>query len=359
MMTYDTLKQQREYLLLECISGSRAYNLHVPTSDTDLKGIFIVPQAELYGMSFTDQVANDSNDEVYFEIKRFLELLEKNNPNILELLNTQRKNCLFRHPLMDLIKPEDFLSRLCLDTFAGYAQTQIKRARGLNKKINQSFPETRKDILEFCYVVQGSQSIPLKQWLEARQLQQEDCGISRIDHFRDAYALFHRYQFPRPVSLKGLFSGPQANDVQLSAIPKGVEPVAVMHFNKDGYTVYCKEFASYWDWVEHRNEARYQHNQQLGADYDSKHMMHTFRLLSMAEEIARYREVRVFREDRDFLLSIRNGEFAYETLLQMAAEKLTHIQELYAQSDLPERPDPSLTQRLLIKIREEFYGKKK
>lgn len=358
MMTFETLKQQRQYLLLECVSGSRAYNLHTPTSDTDLKGIFILPQQELYGMTYTDQVANATNDEVYFEVRRFLELLEKNNPNILELLSTHADNQLYRHPLMQLVRPEDFLSRLCLETFAGYAKTQIKRAKGLNKKINQSFPEVRKDILEFCYAVQGSHSVPMKVWLEQHQIQQHDCGLSRIDHFRDAYALFYRQQFTAPVSFKGIFSGEQANDVQLSAIPTGTEPAAIMHFNKDGYTVYCKEFAAYWDWVENRNEARYQHNQQLGADYDSKHMMHTFRLLEMAEEIARYKEVRVYRQDRDFLLSIRNGAFTYDTLLQMATEKLEKIQAWYAVADLPERPDPAYTEQLLIKIREEFYGKK-
>ncbi|MFY0255658.1 hypothetical protein ACDQ55_17070 [Chitinophaga sp. 30R24] len=30
-MTFATLQQQRAYILLECISGSRAYNLQVPT----------------------------------------------------------------------------------------------------------------------------------------------------------------------------------------------------------------------------------------------------------------------------------------------------------------------------------------
>ncbi len=80
-----------------------------------------------------------------------------------------------------------------------------------------------------------------------------------------------------------------------------------MHFNKDGYSIYCKEYKTYWDWVEKRNDTRFEHNKSLGKNYDAKHMMHTFRLLNMAEEIALYKEVRVFREDRDFLLSIRNG----------------------------------------------------
>lgn len=358
-MTFESLQQQREYLLLECISGSKAYNLQLPTSDTDVKGVFILPPSELYGMTYTPQVSNESNDEVYFEIKRFLELLDKNNPNILELLSTTDRNLLFRHPLMDLIRPTDFLSKLCLETFAGYAKTQIKKAKGLNKKINQSHGAERKDVFEFCYVIIGGQSVPLRAWLHEKQLQQQDCGLAKIDHFRDVYALYHTSQFEPGTTFRGIFSGPDANDVQLSAIPKGAEPLTIMQFNKDGYTVYCKDFAAYWEWVKLRNEARYEHNKELGADYDSKHMMHTFRLLTMAEEIALYKEVRVYRSDRDFLLRIRNGEFSYEELLDMATQKLHDMEQLYAASDLPDHPEPTLAASLLIRIRDEFYVPKK
>lgn len=354
-MTFEGLQQQRKYILLECISGSKAYNLQLPASDTDIKGVFILPQQELYGMTYTPQVANPGNDEVYFEIKRFLELLEKNNPNILELISTGGVSRLQHHPLMELVKAADFLSRLCLETFAGYAKTQIKKARGLNKKINQSFPAERKDVFEFCYVIAGGQSVPLRDWLYEKDLQQQDCGLARIDHFRDVYALYHRSQFDTGVKFKGIFSGADANDVQLSPVPKGADPLAIMQFNKDGYAVYCKDFAAYWEWVALRNEARYEHNRELGADYDSKHMMHTFRLLTMAEEIALYKEVRVFRHDRDFLLRIRNGAFSYDDLLEMAMQKLHHMEQLYATSDLPEHPDPELAAALLVKIREKYY----
>jgi predicted nucleotidyltransferase len=82
-MTYEQLKQQKQLILLECVSGSTAYNLNVAGSDIDKKGIFIMPQKQLYGFDRQDQIANSTHDEVYFEIDRFLELLTKNNPNIL------------------------------------------------------------------------------------------------------------------------------------------------------------------------------------------------------------------------------------------------------------------------------------
>jgi hypothetical protein len=357
-MTFEELMQEPEYLLLKCISGSRAYNLALPSSDTDIKGVFVLPQKELYGLNYTPQVTNDSNDEVFYEVSRFTDLLCKNNPNILELLSTPVNFVLYRHPLMDLIKPEDFLSKLCLDTFASYAKTQIKKARGLNKKINRSFEKERKSVLDFCYVVQDNGTLPLVQWLLARQIRQEDCGLVALGHFRDAYHLYHAagsVAAPAP-SFRGIVSDPTANDVLLSSIPRGLAPLAVLHFNKDAYSIYCREYREYWEWVAERNDERYRSTLAHGQNYDAKNMMHTFRLLRMAEEIALHGRVIVHREDREFLLQIRAGAFTFEDLMTRVDEKLVAIEELYASSTLPDAPDTARAEALLVKVREQFYG---
>jgi len=353
-MTFEQLKLQKELILLDCISGSNAYNLNTAGSDIDKKGIFIMPQKQLYGFNQQEQVANATNDEVYFEIGRFLDLLVKNNPNILELLNTPKEFVLFRHPLMDLVKPADFLSKLCLDTFAGYAQSQIKKARGLNKKINQPMDDERKSILNFCFVIHNNGSIPLKEWLIENNYTQQQCGLVNVDHFRNVYLLYHQSQLTQGY-FKGIASGADADDVQLSSVPKGLENIAVMSFNKDGYSVYCREYNEYQEWKEKRNDRRYQSTLSHGKSYDAKNMMHTFRLLNMAEEIALYQKVIVKREDREFLLKIRNGIFEYDKLMQMVEEKMEYIKAAYQKSSLPERPDIGLASDLLVEIRETFY----
>jgi uncharacterized protein len=355
IMTFEQIIQEPQHLLLKCISGSNAYNLALPTSDTDIKGIFVLPKKELYGLTYTEQVSNGTNDEVYFEIGRFIELLSKNNPNILELLSTPDKSILYRYPLMELIRPEDFLSKLCLGTFAGYAKTQIKKARGLNKKMNQSFEKEHKSVLEFCYVVKSNGTVLLTEWLRENDLRQEDCGLVNLAHFRDAYLLYHQQHITAGENLKGILSGNTANDVQLSSIPKGIDPAATMHFNKDAYSIYCREYGEYWTWVEERNDERYRNTLSHGKNYDAKNMMHTFRLLNMAEEIAVHHRVIVHREDRDFLLSIRAGAFEYEELIGMVEEKMIKIEEAYDKSSLPEVPDNQRAEDLLVRIREGFY----
>jgi len=353
-MTFQELRQQKQLILLDCISGSTAYHLNVQGSDIDKKGIFIMPQKQLYGFDQQQQIANESNDEVYFEIGRFLELLTKNNPNILELLSTPKEHVLFRHPLMELIRPEDFLSKLCQDTFAGYAQTQIRKARGLNKKINTPMGAEHKSVLDFCFVMHNNGSIPLKEWLAKYHYAQEQCGLIKLDHFRDVYLLYHQKQLNKG-SFAGIASGPNANDVQLSTVPIGLEHIAIINFNKDGYSTYCREYKEYQEWIAKRNEHRFQSTLSHGKSYDAKNMMHTFRLLNMAEEIALYQEVIVKRQDRDFLLKIRSGEFEFDRLMEMAEEKMEKVKIAYEKSALPDRPDNNKAESILADIRTKYY----
>lgn len=75
------------------------------------------------------QISNETNDEVYYEIGRFVELLLKNNPNILEILATPEDCVLYKHPLMEKLQLKEFLSKLCKNTFAYYVTTQIKKPK--------------------------------------------------------------------------------------------------------------------------------------------------------------------------------------------------------------------------------------
>lgn len=300
-----------------------------------------------------DQINNDTNDIMYYEIKKFVELLLKNNPNILELLSTPDDCVLHRHEMINLLKPDMFLSRLCNQTFGQYAYAQIKKARGLNKKILNPLDTKRKTILDFCYAVRGQGSVPIVEWLTDQGSTQEECGLVRINHMRDMYALFHQSQSARKFS--GIFSGEDADEVSLSSVPKELQPKCILYFNKDGYSVYCKEYRQYWKWVELRNEERYKGTVSHGKNYDAKNMMHVFRLLNMAEEIARYNKVNVRRPERDYLLRIRAGEFSYDDLLKEAEEKIALVDELYKKSDLPDEPDSEESQSVLVRIRESQY----
>ncbi|MDF9794986.1 hypothetical protein OKW21_000249 [Catalinimonas alkaloidigena] len=350
-MTIEEMKE-RGLLLLECISGSKAYGLATAESDTDIRGVFYLSKEQFYGMNYIPQLSNESNDIVYYELGKFVELLAKNNPNILELLNTPEDCILYKHPFMEQIREEVFLSRLCQQTFGNYAMTQVKKARGLNKKILNPVEKERKSVLDFCYVVQGQGSVPVKDFLTKHQMKQEDCGLSSIAHMREVYGMYHDPKHP----YKGIVQSEKANDISLSSIPKEAKPVAIMSFNKSGYSSYCRDYREYWEWVEKRNDARYQNTLSHGKNYDAKNMMHTFRLLAMAEEIGKEGTVRVRRPERDFLLNIKKGSFDYEALVEQAEQRINEMEEIYQLSPLPETPDLEKVEALLVRMRDELYS---
>jgi hypothetical protein len=82
--------------------------------------------------------------------------------------------------------------------------------------------------------------------------------------------------------------------------------------------------------------------------------MHTIRLLEMAGEIAREGTLRIRRPNRDFLLQIRAGEFSYDDLVARAEALHATLPEAFAASALPDAPDRTAINRLLIEIRAAF-----
>jgi len=349
-MTIEELKQSGG-IIFECISGSRAYGLDTPTSDTDIRGVFILPKERFYSLDYIGQVNNETNDIVYYELRKFIQLCSKNNPNILELLNVPEECVLYKHEIFNEIRLQLFLSKQCEKSFANYAYAQIKKARGLEKKIVNPVEKERKSVLDFCFVYNQGKSLPLNAFLYKNNIRQEHCGVSNISHLKDCHNLYHNPNIP----FKGIIKSDKANDIALSSIPQEETPIGMLFFNKDGYSSYCKKYKEYWDWVDKRNEERYKTTVSHGKNYDSKNMMHTFRLLHMAKEIALDHTIHVKRKDRAFLLDIKSGKYEYEELVIWAEQLKEDLAHYFTKSDLPEKPDLNAVNKLLFGLRHSFY----
>lgn len=351
-MTLKELKKSGS-IIFECIGGSRAYNLNTPTSDTDIRGVFIVPKEKFYSLDYVGQVNNETNDIVYYELRKFIELCLKNNPNILELLNMPECCVIKKHPIFDEITSELFLSKLCKNTFANYAFTQIKKARGLNKKIVNPVEKERKTVEDFCTIRTEKIAMPLNSFLEEYNLESSSCGLAKVPNMKNCFNLF----YSKELNYQGI-ARENANEVCTSSIPKEELPIALLYFNMEGYSTYCKKYKEYWNWVEKRNEERYKSNVSHDKNYDAKNMMHTFRLLHMAKEIGETNSINVERKDREFLLSIKNAEFEYEALVEKAEKMKLELEEVYKNSKLAEKPNKELVNELLVSLRAKFYEEK-
>lgn len=376
-------------ILFETIVGSQAYGTQTPTSDIDKKFVYILPQDYILGTGYVEQI-NVNKDYVGWEIRRFLELMASNNPTVLELLNSPKDCVVSKHPLFDIIikHKDDFITKVCKDSFGGYARQQIKKAKGLDKKQNwEKDKVTRKDVLDFVYVIEGEKSIPWKVWNEHRDYDEKFCGVTNVPNARDVYAVFYdlkahfcfseleseedRKHNKKILKDKGEAVGlgykglvkigegsnlAESNQLRLSSIPKGEIPICNIIYNKDGYSMHCKDYKEYQEWLENRNEARYVETQEHGQRIDGKNMMHCMRLIRMAQEIGAGKGIIVRRPDAEELLSIRRGEVDLSKLIEMADQAIEEMDSIFDNSDLPNKVNPQLVNTLLIKIRKEFYG---
>ena len=248
-----------------------------------------------------------------------------------------------------IVKNRDkFLTKKCLRSFGGYAIAQIKKAKGLDKKMNWERERViRKSPFDFCYVYENGKTLALEPFLNRQNIVQEQCGLVKLDHFRDCYALYYSSEVG---FYKGIIAE-NSNEVKLSSVPKGEQPLSIMYFNKDGYSMHCKDFREYQEWLEKRNIQRYVdikgHNQQI----DGKNLLHCRRLLDMALEIATQKTIIVKRPNADYLLQIRRGEVDLETIIAQAEKDLEALEKHFETANLPEDVDSGFMNDLLLKVR--------
>lgn len=337
-------------ILLKAIVGSQAYGTNTANSDIDYKGVYAQSVDELIGFNYKEQI-EISKDECYFEVRRFLQLLQSANPTMLELLYIPSKCIVEKHPAFDIIiqNRDKFLTQKCLHSFGGYAIAQISKAKGLEKKMNWEHAKiTRKTPFDFCYIYEEGKTMPLLYFLERNNLSADKCGLVALNHFKNCYALY--YDSTGELGYKGIVSE-KGNDVKRSSVPKGEKPLSIMCFNQEGYSSHCKDYVEYETWLKNRNVQRYvdiaNHQQQI----DGKNLLHCRRLLDMAIEIATQKTINVRRPNTEELLKIRRGEIDLAAFMQRAEEEIIQLNELFEKSDLPKEVDGDFVNELLLKVR--------
>ena len=371
------------------VRGSHAYGTNIETSDTDYAGVFIQSEEDILGNKYVEQINDDKNDIIIYEIRRFLELLGSNNPTVLELLNTPEDCVIYKDPIFDLVlnDREKYISKVCAKSLGGYAKQQISKAKGQNKKQNwEKDKVTRKEVLDFVYVIEGEKSIPWKVWNEDKKYEEKFIGVVNVPNARDIYAVYYdfiaRNMFsenipeqtriiliklqkessqPMGFGYKGLvktgegINSAESNQLRLSSILKDEEPICVVTYNKDGYTQHCNDYKSYQTWLEQRNESRWVDVQSHGQKIDGKNMMHCMRLIQMSREIAEGKGIIVRRPNSKELISIRKGEVDLQTLIDKVEKEIVEIDKLFEESNLPDIVDNKLIHNLIVKIRKEIY----
>lgn len=357
-----TLAEIQPHKIFETIAGSHAYGLATLESDTDIRGVFCLPADAFISLQHPPkQVADERNDVVFYELRQYLALAADCNPNIIELLWSPADCVRFRHHLMDRIleRRSDFISKKAYHTFSGYAYSQIKRARGQNKWVNNPKPETPPQKESYCYIISAAQPRPAAQpslldetTFPCRPVALSDiaprfdlkrCHCAAVEHGANLYRLYNYGD-----DAKGVFRGDQ---LVCESIPKADEWsrfCGLLLYNQQEYERALKDWKSYWEWRENRNDARYVSQERGEIDYDAKNMMHCMRLLWSGRNILENGEplVRFTGQELQQLIDIRAGKYPYDELIAWVEREMVALDELKERSRLPESSNMKRIDRL-------------
>lgn len=395
----------------EFIRGSHLHGINTENSDVDLGGVYFAPLDMILGNhnNYIPQVSDEKNDRTYYEFGRWMELLEKSNPNAIESLFVPQNLILGEvHPLIKKVleNKDKFLSKECITSLIGYAKNQIYKARGLNKKIVNPIKE-RLEPLDFVFTFYNQGSIKIKNWLECRNLSQRYCGLVNIPNMTDVYGCYYDwgnffqdcnislddclnaynsneasplknmvtfiksingfnddnsdfffinwFNKLKPIGYRGIIGEDKlSNELRLSSIPKNEMPICNLYYNKNAYTSHCIKYKEYKEWEKKRNPIRYQSN--LNKNYDSKNMCECMRLVHMGKEILEGKGVNLVRTwDKDYLLDIKAHKYEYDTLIENLNSEINDINKLFELSSLPEKVDYGFVNNLILSIRKELY----
>lgn len=343
-------------VLLAYVRGSHMYGINTPTSDVDITFVYQQLTRDILRGDYKEQM-NIDKDTVGYEIERFLNLLSQNNPNVLEALDIPEDCLIFKAPEMDrVLDPTKWLSKLTEKTILGYANSQVKKATGLNKKMNNPMVE-KKDILDFCYIISGHESLPIKEWeknfttLLGIKNVLKTSGLVKIPNGRGLYGLYIDNEGGAH-NFRGLIKDSESSQLRLSSIPKDYPVVPyTMFYNQDAFEIWKKDYESYQKWLVERNEERFKQNQEVGKSVDLKNMTHLFRLLSMAMKISQGEGLKVREDDVEWLMEIRRGEVSYDELVESSEIMFEVIRNNFETLEIQEAPDQEMKKNLILSFR--------
>lgn len=351
----SNLKWLKNNTIYQTLHGSHAYGTSRPDSDIDLRGICIPPKKYPLGVldSFEQSVMADPLDCTIFGIQKFVKLAMEGNPNALEIMFTDKSDIQFINEIGESLLDikELFVSKKCKNTLQGYAFQQLKRikthrqwiVRGEIKKPERSdfdLPDTHKLIPEHQLLEIEAQ---IKKVLEEWTIDTTGMEPASEIKFKDELANVL-------ISLK---LNHEDFD-KYAARSLGLNDNLTEAFQKErAYKAALRDYSNWEKWKLERNKARFELEEKY--HYDTKHGMHLVRLYVMCAEILQTHKINVKRPDAEFLLSIRNGAWTYDQLIEWAENQNEIINTIYETSTLRRDPERIKINQWLIETQEKFY----
>ena len=287
--------------------GSVAYGTNLPTSDVDIRGIYMNPLDEFIGCRpVSEQYTPSGTDITIYSLKKMIHLLLQCNPNVIEILGLRPEHYLYKtaegNAILD--NAEIFLSKLAAYTFGNYAKSQLNRLMNKSGRANDQ-------------VVSN----------EVRSISKALGSIRKRENL---------------------------NNIRIDE----VDGVPVLTINE---TMPIDQFASISNEINNihadyksssRNRKAVEHSKL------AKHMMHLLRLYMMGIDILESHKIVTYREaEHDLLMDIRNGKYLNEDRAtptaefdELLADYTARFEKAVEQTTLPKRPNTEKANELMMDL---------
>lgn len=349
-------------------SGSHAYGLNTPESDLDYRGIFFGDLGNYFGgesveqyegmSKYTPEVllslgVEESEDTVVYELTKIMKLLRENNPNIIELLHVPEDCVVYKSPLIyPLFENKGlFLCTASKFRFAGYAFSQLKRLKSHREWVKNP-PKKKPERSDYGLKEETNQAYLALQ-AEIRKVLQK-ASLDELDVPKEIQGdirnkLEERLKFD-------IFSRKKEEELLSTGVlaAAGIPDEYITYYlNESKYKNALKRWNDYLSWKKTRNYKRAEMEKKCG--YDSKHGMHLIRLMRMSVEILSGQGVIVRRPDREELLDIKYGKWAFEKLEEEYTKLEALAENLYKTTTLQKTPNYNKIKELTVSILDNYF----
>ncbi len=345
----------KDNTLVKHLAGSHAYGTSLPSSDVDYRGIFVADPINVRTPFFRVDEVNVASEEdtIIYELCNFMKLAVDCNPNVVETLWVDMEDVVYYHPAYTILREAapKLLTKKIANTTSGYALAQLKRIKGHNKWITNPQPEEKPQPVDFVSMVQHfplDGQMPLMP--RAFDLRNFANSWRLVPFSKDTYGVYYAADYSPFNSETGNLN----TDFEDESRAGLGAPEYIVKFNRNEYEDSKVRWDQYWTWKKNRNEKRSVLEEQFG--YDSKHAMHLVRLLRLGYEAVTEGVLRVKRPDAAELLTIRDGAWTYEQVLEYAEEMDAKVHAAVETSSLPKSPDIKLAAQLVLEVQDAMWN---